>query len=298
MAGKYCIKLKTHRTHNQRDTPLLKQILTQAKLPKDRTTVTSAIKAFLAFLSLGTVHYIGFLMEVPFEIVSIASLKFLTNFVATFTFYLTFCYMVTKVFSFAISQFYYSALAPLAALTFAASKRFPGWLKKPARKMHRETNLAEKLIYWAFFVIIFSFIFNFSYLKFDYYLVGRMTWMLLIGITLAAMLKSGILIRPKTQIQRILDKKRVALRRSLLRDYSYFLAGSAVAISFYTGMLRFDKIMSEDVVVFNNGKYQGQVHVLLSMDDAYLLIESSFKKQTFLYLTDTIMIRLATDHNK
>ncbi|POA73770.1 hypothetical protein C1888_06515 [Pseudomonas sp. GW531-T4] len=277
---------------------MLKQILTQAKLPKDKTTIASAIKALLAFFSLGTVHYIGFLMEVPFEIVSIASLKFLTNFVATFTFYLTFCYMVTKVFSFAISQFYYSVLAPLAALTFAASKKFPGWLKKPARRMHRETNMAEKLIYWTFFFIIFSFMLNFSYLKFDYSTVGKMTWMWVSGITLAAILKCGILIRPTTQVQRILDRKRVALRRSLIRDYSYLLAGSAVALSFYTGMLRFDKIMTEEVIDFKSEQYQGQVHVLLSIDDAYLLIESSFKKQTFLYLTGTIMMRLPTDHSK
>ncbi|MGJ7514584.1 hypothetical protein ACSFE6_09650 [Pseudomonas baetica] len=277
---------------------MLKQILTQAKLPKDKTTIMSGIKAVLAFLSLGTVHYIGFLMEIPFEIVSIVSLKFLTNFVATFTFYLTFCYMATKVFAFVISQLYYSALAPLAALTFAASRKFPERLRKPARRMHRETNIAEKLIYWVFFLVIFSFMFNFSYLKFDYSTVGRMTWMWVGGISFAAILKSGIMIRPTTQIKRILDKKRIALRRSLIRDYIYLLTGSAVALSFYTGMLRFEKIMTEDVVNFRSEQYQGQARVLLSIDDAYLLVESSFRKQTFFYLVDTIMIRLPTDRNK
>jgi hypothetical protein len=73
--------------------------------------------------------------------------------------------MITKVFSFAISQFYYSALAPLAALTFAASKKFPGWLKKPARRMHRETNMAEKLIYWTFFLYYIQLYFQFFVLK-------------------------------------------------------------------------------------------------------------------------------------
>lgn len=155
--------------------------------------------------------------------------------------------------------------------------------------------MAEKLIYWTLFFIIFSFMFNFSYLQFDYSTVGKMTWMWASGITLAAILKSGILIRPTTQIQRILDKKRVALRRSLIRDYSYLLAGSAVALSFYTGTLRFDKIMTEDVIYFKNEQYHGQAHVLLSMDDAYLLIESSFKKQTFLYLTSSIVVRLPVD---
>ncbi len=158
--------------------------------------------------------------------------------------------------------------------------------------------MAEKLIYWTFFFIIFSFMFNFSYLKFDYSTVGKMTWMWASGITLAAILKCGILIRPTTQIQRILDKKRVALRRSLIRDYSYLLAGSAVALSFYAGMLRFDKIMTEEVIYFKNEQYQGQAHVLLSIDDAYLLIERSFKKKTFLYITSTVMMRLSTDSNK
>lgn len=256
------------------------------------------LKAVMAFLSLGTVHYIGFLIEVPFEIVSVASLRFVTSFVATFTFYVMFCYMVTKVFSFAISQFYYSALAPLAALTIAASKRFPKWLAKPAKKMHRETNIAEKLIYWVFFFLIFTVMFNFAYLDFDFSTVGQLTWMGVIGVVIASILKSGILIRPKTQIQRILDKKRIALRRSLMRDYSYLLAGSVVAISFYTGMLRFEKMMTEDLVNFESERFRGQVHVLLNVNDTYLLVETGFKKRIFIFLTESMMMRLPTDHGK
>jgi hypothetical protein len=115
------------------------------------------------------------------------------------------------------------------------------------------------------------------------------------GIVAAAILKSGIPIRPRTQIQRILDKKRVALRRAFLRDFGYLIAGSCVAISFYTGMLRFDKIMTEDMVNFKNEQYQGHAHVLLNVDGAYLLLERSFKKRTFLYLTEKTVIRLSTD---
>lgn len=276
---------------------MLKQILSQAKLPKDKETAISIAKALLAFLSLGTVHYVGFLIGVPLEILSITSLKFLTNFVATFTFYLTFCYLATKVFAFAISQFYYSGLAPFAALTFAASKKFPRWLRKPARRMHRETKLAETLIYWMFFAFIFIFLLNFSYLKFDYSTVGKMTWLAAIGISVSSILKSGILIRPKTQIRRILDKNRIALRRSLLRDYSYLLAGLAVVLSFYAGMLRFDKIMTEDFIDIKNENYQGQAHILLSVDDAYLLVEKSPGQRTFIYLTNEITARLTTSHN-
>lgn len=231
----------------------------------------------------------------PFEIASIVSLKFLANFVAIFTFYLTLCYLVTKVFSFVISQAYYTIIAPLAALTFAASKKLPSRLRKPARKMHRETRMAEKIIYWTFFFPIFTFMFNFSYLKFDSSTASQLIWICAGVITLAAILKSGIMIRPRTQIPRILDKKRIALRRSLLRDYLYLLAGTGVLISFYTGILRYEKIMNEDMTSLKNEYYQGQAHVLLSNDNAYLLIESSFKKQNFIYLTDKLMMQLPID---
>ncbi|MHB2050352.1 hypothetical protein [Pseudomonas sp. VEM90] len=278
-----------------RDIPLLKKIVSQTKTPRDRAVAISIAKAALVFLSLGTVHYVGFLMEVPLEIVSIVSLKFVASFVGTFTFYLTFCYIVAKVLSFSISQFYYSALAPLAALTFAASKLLPNWLKKPARRMHRETNTAEKLIYWVSFVFIFIFAINFSYLKFNYSSVGKITWVSASGMAVAAFLKCGILIRPRTQVRRILDKKRIALRKSLVRDYSYLIAGLALVLSYYTGMLRFEKIMTERLVDFKSENHQGQAHVLLSVDGAYLLAESNLNKQELLYINDGVTIRLPID---
>ena len=267
-------------------------------MPRDRATAISIGKAALAFLSLGTVHYVGFLMGVPLEILSIVSLKFMASFVATFTFYLTFCYLVAKVLSFAISQLYYSVLAPLAALTFAASRLLPNWLKKPARRMHRETNAAEKLIYWVSFAFIFFFTLNFSYLKFHYSSVGKVTWVWAGGIFAAAFLKCGILIRPKTQIKRVLDKKRIALRKSLVRDYSYLIAGLALALSYYAGMLRFEKIATEKPVEFKGEKYQGQYHVLLSVEGAYLLVGSGSAKKDFIYIDNAVVIRLPIDSEK
>ncbi len=81
----------------------------------------------------------------------------------------------------------------------------------------------------------------------------------------------------------------------MLRDYLYLLAGTGVLISFYTGILRYEKIMNEDMTSLKNEYYQGQAHVLLSNDNAYLLIESSFKKQNFIYLTDKLMMQLPID---
>ncbi|WP_156485971.1 hypothetical protein [Pseudomonas sp. ABFPK] len=164
--------------------------------------------------------------------------------------------------------------------------------------MHRETNAAEKLIYWVSFAFIFFFTLNFSYLKFHYSSVGKVTWVWAGGIFAAAFLKCGVLIRPRTQIKRVLNKKRIALRKSLVRDYSYLIAGLALALSYYAGMLRFEKIATEKPVEFKGEKYQGQYHVLLSVEGAYLLVGSGSAKKDFIYIDNAVVIRLPIDSEK
>uniref|UniRef100_UPI001981DF4E hypothetical protein n=1 Tax=Pseudomonas viridiflava TaxID=33069 RepID=UPI001981DF4E len=85
--------------------------------------------------------------EIPFEMLSLISLEFAASFIALFTFYLTLSYTVSKVFSFALSQFYYSISALVASGVLAFRNARP---KKPSSKLvklHKDTPLLEKVSY-------------------------------------------------------------------------------------------------------------------------------------------------------
>ncbi|WP_311971798.1 hypothetical protein [Pseudomonas baltica] len=277
---------------------MLKAAISQIKLPQDRGSLLSIAKAAVTLLSLGTAHYVGFLIHIPFEILSIVSIKFLPQFVATCSFYLTLCYLTARIFSFGISQLYYSASAPLAGFSIAASKWLPKRLKNGARRIHRETRPTEKIIYWAAFLFILPFLLNFSYLKFENEEIGGLTKTLFFSILAAIIFKSGILIRGPKQIRRIVDKQRIALRKLLFRDYTYLLAGIGLAVCFYTGMLRYDKILGEDKVFLRMGEYSGNAHMLLSTDDAHLVLEDDDTSRTYVYLADGLMVKLQRAVNK
>jgi hypothetical protein len=122
------------KTNQGKGIPMLKAAISQIKLPQDRGSLLSIAKAAVTLLSLGTAHYVGFLIHIPFEILSIVSIKFLPQFVATCSFYLTLCYLTARIFSFGISQLYYSASAPLAGFSIAASKWLPKRLKNGASR--------------------------------------------------------------------------------------------------------------------------------------------------------------------
>lgn len=63
-------------------------------------------------------------------------------------------------------------------------------------------------------------------------------------------------------------------------------------------MLRFEKITTEKLVDFKSEKHHGQYHVLLSVEEAYLLVESSSSNKEFLYVDNAVAIRLPIDHEK
>ncbi|CAI8910995.1 MULTISPECIES: hypothetical protein [Pseudomonas] len=269
-----------------------KQLLSQSRQSQLKPGLIMAGKVALTLASLGTAHYMGFIMAVPFEVLSIISITFLVGFVGVFTFYVTLCYLVAKVFSFAISQFYYSFIAPFAACVYAAGRIKPGRLRKAAVRLHKETPLAEKIAYGLVMVIAFPLLLNFSYLKFDFSDAGGMVISLTLGIIAAAILKSGILIRGKAQIARIRDKRRVALRRRLLKEYLYLVVGMLLCLSFYAGMVRFQKVLGEDQIHLSGHGYTGDVHVIFNSAGAYLAIEDSGRERVFIYVDGDVSMRV------
>ncbi|QXH48126.1 hypothetical protein KSS93_09525 [Pseudomonas xanthosomatis] len=244
-------------------------------------------KLAIGFMSLGMAHYMGFLWSVPFEVTSLVSSRYVVSFVGVFTFYVASCYYLTRAITFSISQFYYCFIAPLVVGVFGANRLARGKLRRSARRMYRETTMAERIIYWVFFLPMFPFFLNFAYLKFNYEMMGAETKLLGGFLLLAAVLRSGVLNRP-SQIFRIFDKKRVALRRRLLKDYAVFFAGVTVVISFYAGVLRYEKILHEEPVWLKSEMYQGDVRMLLNAGGDFLVVEDEF----FVSGIDGVLVKL------
>lgn len=259
---------------------------------KNKKTIKSLAKSLLVLLSLGTAHYIGFLIEIPFEILSIISLEFLASFVALFVFYLTLSYIISRVFSFAASQAYYSASALLAGGTLTLKKFSPSRLNKASITIHKETPLAEKISYWIFMTTLFPFVFNFTYLKLNTKETSQLIITIISAIVISAILKTGIILGLTRQIKRIIDKRRVALRRRLLLDYTYLIAGSALAISFYTGHLRYEKITHEERVYITHKHHTGWVRILMKSGNSYLLIDDLLEPATLTYINTETSIKL------
>lgn len=248
--------------------------------------VIAIAKLAIGFMSLGTAHYMGFLWSVPFEVISVVSSRYVVSFVGIFTFYVVSCYYLSRSITFSISQFYYCFIVPLVAGVFGANRLARGKLTRSARRMYRETTMAERIIYWVFFLPMFPFLLNFAYLKFNYEVMGAEAKLLGGFLLLAAVLRSGVLNRPN-QIFRFFDKKRIALRRRLLRDYAVFFAGAAVAVSFYAGVLRYEKVLHEEPVSLKSEMYQGDVRVLLNAGGDFLAVEDEF----FVSGIDGVLVR-------
>lgn len=263
----------------------------QLNLPHNKKIIPLG-KALLAVSSMGTAHYTGFLTHTPFEILSIVSLEFLPSFVALFAFYISMCYLISRIFSFIFSQLHYSISSILASSALALKRYFPKKLKNFSIHLHKSTPLGEKWIYIGFITFSAPSLFNMIYLKFDQSEISQTVWLALITLITASIVKSGILARPRRQIKRIIDKRRVQLRNRLTRDYIYILAGSALALSFYTGTLRYEKVLNDQPVFIEHKNYKNWAKILIKSGNSYLLVDDSTEPKTFKYLNNDIIISL------
>lgn len=267
---------------------MIRKILTGVRPVLGVSDFFTLLKVALVFAGLGTAHYIGFLSNIPSEVLTIISLKFLTSFVSVFVFYLMFGFYAAKVFAFAFSQFYYCLFAPFFVFLrkLAGSNLFRQ--KKAALKIYKESDFPEKIVYWMAFLSIFFAVLFALYLRLNYELVSRQAIVGAGVLVLAAFFKTGILNRPKKQLLRILDKRRVSLRRKLTREYAVFLSSVAVLVSFYSGLLRCEMLAAERAAYLEVGKYSGSAKILLSSGDEFLALDDDF----YIYSSSDFFIKI------
>lgn len=259
----------------------------------NKKSINLTLRIFLVAFSMASAHYSGFISHMPFEFVSLVAVDMLPSFISVFVFYFIMCYSISRVFAFGFSQIYLSLGHALAAFVLRLRRHWPKKFNKSGRKMFKESIRYEPLAYWFLCLTILFMVFNYSYLKFEYGAVGDLSLMLMLGVITALVLKSGLMARsPRTVLKRLLDRKRVALRRSMLKAFIYFLTGGALSISFYTGYVRYDKILKENEVYLEVGKFTGEVNVLMSANGSLVAVDQKTAPETYYFLNDKLLVRL------
>lgn len=259
----------------------------------NKSSVKLAVRVVLVALSLASAHYSGFMSHVPFELVSIIAVDLLPSFISVFAFYFILCYSIARVFAFAIAQFYASFFHMLAAIALRLRRHWPERFGRVGVKVYKEAIHYEPVLYWFFCFLILLFVFNFAYLGFKYSAVSIFSLVLGAGMVVALVFKAGFFARsPLVVVKRLFNAKRVALRRAVLKSCLYFLTGGALALSFYTGYIRFDKVRGEDEVYLEVGGFSGKVNVVMSSNGSFVALDQKTTPETFYFLNDKLMVVL------
>lgn len=273
----------------------IKDFILKKDFSSERKFALSTSKSALILFSLVTAHYSGFLVKLPFEMLSIMAVDFLPLFVSLLLLYFSLCYTVARVFSFTIEQSYSSFLILVVALVVGVGKFF-GKFPKQGVKMYKEVRVAEKIIYLVFLLMIFLFVFDFSYLKINLeHLRGWVGFCFAVSVV-TLIFKTDILVRnPKKTFKRLVDPRRVRYRRKLREAAVYIAAGAILSLSFYSGYWRFEKLVGDKPLHIESDRYSGVVNVLIGSGGSFFGIERCSIGSNYIYLNEGLVIRLAMD---
>ncbi|MEJ8318248.1 hypothetical protein [Pseudomonas oryzihabitans] len=256
---------------------------------KDKTvklrfiTPKNIINTLILAISIASAHYIGFLMHIPFEMLSLIADNFLIDFIFTFIFYVTLSLTMSRVIAFSLSQLISSETSALAAFSLWLRRHWPNKFNKFGIKAFKENAKIEAASYWLFLITAFIFILNFSYSKISLDKVGNFSWLVIVGMSISIISKAGFLNRnPLEASKRIFDKKRVRLHNQLIQIVVKSGTGLLLVSSFYSGIFRYEKVIDETPLDFQSSNYNGKANILLSSGQKFLLIEKADPKR-FVY---------------
>jgi hypothetical protein len=248
------------------------------------------LKGVLALLSVVVTHYAGFLYKIPSVMISVAAVEFFPTFSALFAFYLAFSYATARVFGFLLSQIAAISYISVGSIVF----RYGKFLKiKRYLKLYKDRMKEENNLYWVFVVLLFCLFFSFAYVRAVTFEFSGFFIFCVVVIFVAAVLKTDILvISPMSIARRAVNKLRLKYRREMLASYMFVLVGIVLALSYYTGVLRFERLQGEKAVEFKSSGFNGSIKILISNADAVLAIEENDEVFSYVYASGKTVIRL------
>lgn len=256
----------------------------------DNKVLKSAVKSGLALLSIMVTHYAGFLYKLPSAIVSVAAVEFFPTFSALFIFYLTFCYATARVFGFLFSQ-----VGVVGYIFFSSAVyRYGRYVRvKKYLKTYKARSEEESNFYLISVGIVFSLLFLIAYVRPVSFEFSSFFIFCVAVIFISAVLKTDILVlRFRSVVRRLINERRLKYRREMIASYMFVVVGMFLALSYYAGVLRFERLERERAVEYASDYLVGDLKILMSNKDAVLAIEDSEEFFTYVYASGSAVIRL------
>ena len=261
-----------------RDLIVLKLILNRLRKNK---TILAMLKGAIAIFSIVVTHYAGFLSGFPIVMISASAVDMFPTFSTLFLFYLTFCYSVSRVAGFVISQ----GMAGSSILSSVFYYRRPRIPRLRAYiKQYKSRVTEESFLYYGMTLSIFLLLFYITYVHpkelrlSPYFLIAT------VFILIAALLKSDILVlKPKAIIKRIKNKLRLKYRDNLFSAYVSLGFGIVLCAAFYAGDLRRDRLMQENATAYKSSMLEGNVKILMSNSRSVVGVEEGEEMVTWIY---------------
>lgn len=262
-------------------------------LTRYRPVIIKLLGSFIALLSVGTAHYIGFFLEVPIQIFSTVGGSFAQSVTTKFLFYAVACAAMARFFVHSLISVYLISIISFDRIIQIRRLNSVSKFYKNYKivKAYKDTVKDEGVIQIISQVIIFIMLMLAFYLNFV--LATISVWVagvFLLSLFAIALRTEMFLMPPKYYLNRIKNKERKRFRMHNVPSFIVGLVGIAIFLAFFAGKMRAEYIRSFSASSFSNTYFTGYVQVFATTDNSVLLYESKTKDKVkhhrYLYFTD------------
>ncbi|SDI71003.1 hypothetical protein SAMN05216588_12284 [Pseudomonas flavescens] len=255
---------------------------------KEQQFLMLCVKFALVFFALSITHYAGFIAGFPIWVISAAAVDMFPAFSKLSVFYIAFCYSISRVLGFVTSQFIIS-ISTIASGTGKKENKF-SWLKKYVVD-YKGRSEEESAYYWVLTIFSTVGMVFLTYVTPSDFAFSTVPVLAMVVLVVAALLKMDVMVVRVSKIP-IKILRRPKYRANLVPRMGFVLLGFALCLSYYTGLLRFERLMKEPPIEYKSGDFTASLVVLISSGDSVLGIEET---EDFVYWTyssgDTVMKR-------
>lgn len=258
--------------------------------------------SFFSILSLGTAHYVGFLVSIPKSFIPHLGFEFFYYFIGNFYLYLLICYFGSK--------FSVIILMSIIRIYSLLTKNLHVLIKFFFTKRHKIIS-EKRLVNYSFiksylsisenwfvkygflqsllFILIFIQIYlDWSFDKFYLSTAVILFFMLIITLELI-----GVLLSPSHFSKQINELMNGFYRKSTIKKLTGMFLVILFCLAYLTGNSRFSALWINNEIYYHDKRFEGQLSLIMSAGSNVLAIEhSQFAQRFILFKKDYILTQL------